>query len=151
MRVWLSIGIMALVPGAMQAHSIFRWPDAEIEIPAEVTRFIAVECRAQRRLVEETEDECILGESFGYRAQIALLMDESLGEEAAKRYRICGGGLGSEGARFHRRHADCMGGAFGISWRYEFTRKAELDSESRFDFAQNSSVMAPHSHPTESP
>ncbi len=144
MRIGLWVAALATAPGAGDAQiCIFRWPNAEVAIPAEVARFIAAECSAQRRTAEETEAECLQGETFGYQAQVTILMDGALGEAATGRYRSCQSGLGSDGARFHRRRADCIGGAFGITWRFEFSRRAGLESAEETDFADNTVNYSP--------
>ena len=70
------------------------WADAKIVVPPMVQSFIANECQAAIGSSEETVDECIRAEGYGYRAQVTLLASAEHGERAQDRYRICTGGMG---------------------------------------------------------
>lgn len=127
MRAYL-VALLALIPGGIQAHELIRWPDAEIAIPTDVGSFIVSECYEFRGTSEEDISACIEGEGYGYRATIGMLTDAATGERAAELYRACQAGLGADGGRFHRRRAECIGTSLGFVWRFEFTRKAEVES-----------------------
>lgn len=112
--------------GPLAAHSLIKWPDPSVEVPKLVRSYIVRECIAYKGTSEETVDECIQGEAYGYRAVVEMLTKPDTGEEAAERYRACAAGLGDFGGRFHRRKAECIGTAFDYVWRFEFTRRASL-------------------------
>lgn len=97
------------------------WPNAEIPIPTLIQDFILSECIRYKGTTEETIDDCMVGESYGYRAVVTTLNDAQIGEKAAERYRACAAGLGDFGGRFHRRKAECIGGSLGLVWRFEFS------------------------------
>lgn len=99
------------------------WPNAEIAIPSLVHDFILSECLRYKGASEETLDDCIAGESYGYRAVVTIFADAQVGEKAAERYRACAAGLGDYGGRFHRRKAECIGGSLGMLWRFEFSAR----------------------------
>ena len=98
-----------------------RWPNAEIAIPTLVRDFIVSECNGYQGASDESLEDCIIGESYGYRAVVTVLVDTQTGAKAAERYRACAAGLGDFGGRFHRRKAECIGGSLGIVWRFEFS------------------------------
>lgn len=114
------------------AHPLFageiRWPNPSIPIPEEVRSYIFSECHEFRDWGEETVDQCVSGELYGYRAVVSMLMDVELGEKAAARYRGCAVGLGNLGGRYHRRKAECISKAFCIIWRYAFSKETEFDN-----------------------
>lgn len=141
MRAVLAVSLALAWQGAGACE--LNWPDPEIAVPAEVARFIRAECSAARGTSEETEEDCVRAEGFGYRAQVMLLTDAAVGDIMAARYRECRGGLGTIGGKFHRHRADCMGGAISIIWRFEFTRETHLHDGRPVDFARLN-VGAPH-------
>ena len=102
------------------------WPDASIPVPQHVRLFINSECQEFSGWGEETVDECVSRETYGYRAVVTVLMDEELGERAAARYRGCAAGLGRLGGKFHRRKAQCISIALGIKWRFAYSRETSL-------------------------
>ena len=99
------------------------WPNAEVAVPSLVRDFIWSECTRYMGSSEESVDDCVIGESYGYRAIVTILADAQVGENAAERYRACAAGLGDFGGRFHRRKAECIGGSLGVIWRFEFTAR----------------------------
>lgn len=99
------------------------WPNAEIPIPTLVHDFILSECARYAGTTEESVDDCVTAEGYGYRAVVTILADAQMGEKAAERYRACAAGLGDHGGRFHRRKAECIGGSLGLKWRFEFTAR----------------------------
>ncbi len=125
MRTLLAGCLVALTGGPSGASEI-KWPDPTIPVPARVQAFIVAECRAFAAAIGESLEECIDGESYGYRATVEMLRDEAHGEAAAVRYRACQSGPGRDGGRFHRRKADCIGRAFGIVRQFEYTDRAEF-------------------------
>jgi hypothetical protein len=122
----LAIAVAVLSGSTATQACDLMWPDAGIEVPIEVKQFIVAECLRYEGYSEEDVPACISGEQYGYRAVVQMLRDEDKGEEATERYRACRAGLGDHGGRFHRRRAECIGGAFEYAWRFEFTRRAEL-------------------------
>ena len=98
-----------------------RWPNAEIAIPTLVREFILSECNRYLGTSEESFEDCITAESYGYRAVVTVLLDAQTGIKAAERYRACAAGLGDFGGRFHRRKAECIGGSLGFVWRFEYS------------------------------
>lgn len=127
MRTWVVAAFLAAGAGAGPGEACrLNWPNAEVEVPGDVLTFIAAECRAARGSSEETEAECVRAEAYGYRAQVTMLTDPEIAEAATARYRACSGGMGMIGGKFHRRKADCMGGAFEIIWRFEFSRETHV-------------------------
>ncbi len=99
------------------------WPDAEIPVPSLVRDFIASECQRYLGTTEESLEDCITGEYYGYRAIVTVLADARTGDKAAERYRACAAGLSDFGGRFHRRKAECIGGSLGFLWRFEFSAR----------------------------
>lgn len=99
------------------------WPNAEIPVPLLVRDFIWSECTRFVGTSEESMDECVVAETYGYRAVVTILADATVGEKAAKRYRACAAGLGDHGGRFHRRKAECISGSLGIVWRFEYSSR----------------------------
>lgn len=125
MRITLSVVLLvALAKGSLAGE--LRWPDMEIPVPSQIQRFIAAECLDHQGTSEEGPEACMVAESHAYRAVVMMLMDRDDGGRAAERYRICRGGLGTLGGRFHRRKADCIGHPLGYVWRFEFSRRAAL-------------------------
>lgn len=114
----------------LSGGSELRWPDPGIRIPPRVEAFIRDECLRYEGTSGETLSDCIRGERYGYRAVVEMLTDRDTGDRAAGRYRGCAAGLGDFGGRFHRRKAECVGGVFGIVWRFEFSRRAALGTGS---------------------
>ncbi|AZQ68362.1 hypothetical protein EF888_15230 [Silicimonas algicola] len=111
------------------------WPDPRIPVPDDVRVFVHSECEAFRGWSEETVDECITGELYGYRAVVMMLMDEELGETTAERYRGCAAGLGGLGGRLHRRKAECISAVHCIVWRFSFSRETALQDTRRADWS----------------
>jgi hypothetical protein len=111
------------------------WPDPRIAVPDDVRIFVHAECEEFRGWSEETVDECIAGELYGYRAVVMMLMDEELGEVTAKRYRGCAAGLGNLGGKFHRRKAECVSAVHCIVWRFSFSRETELQDIRKADLS----------------
>ncbi len=126
-----------------------RWPDLGIEIPPRVQTFILAECIETGGTVEETKDECIRAERFGYRAVVTMLKEEETALKSAERYRTCSGGLGSIGGKFHRRKAYCIGKPQGIEWRFEYTQKAALEPGTRNPDARGTAPMTTGPAPAE--
>ena len=120
----LTAGVALLATPASAGK--LAWPDATIPIPHEVRAFITSECREFRGWSDEPLDECISGEAYGYRAVVTILMDEELGDKAAKRYRGCSVGLGRLGGKFYRRKAECVSRAYRIIWRFSYSRETSL-------------------------
>jgi hypothetical protein len=89
--------------------------------------FIAIECEQYRGFSEESVEDCMRAEAYGYRAVVTMLGDPEFGDRAAERYRGCAVGLGDFGGRFHRRKAECLSEAYHIVWRYEFSRRASAE------------------------
>lgn len=125
MRFGLCGALMCLALPCVAGTTVVRWPDANIPIPPEVRGYILGECARYEGFSEESIDECIRGESYGYRAVVMMLQDATFGEGAAERYRGCAAGLGDLGGRFHRRRAECISEAYCVVWRFEFTRETE--------------------------
>lgn len=124
MRVRLASILSLLL--ALQAEAgpcTIIWPNAEIEVPSLVHDFITSECIRYKGTSEESLDDCITAESYGYRAIVTILADAQMGDKAAERYRACAAGLGDYGGRFHRRKAECIGGSLGLVWRFEFSAR----------------------------
>ncbi len=99
------------------------WPNADIPVPTLVRDFILSECYRYMGTTEESLEDCVTAESYGYRAVVTILTDAQTGEKAAERYRACAAGLGDYGGQFHRRKAECIGGSLGLVWRFEFTSR----------------------------
>lgn len=114
---WLTL---ATGPAAVE----IKWPDPNIPVPPLVHDYIVAECHYYKGFSEESVNDCILGERYGYRAVVMMLTDLALGDRFAERYRDCAVGLGDLGGRFHRRKAECMSSVLGYVWRFEFTREA---------------------------
>ena len=132
--------LLAILPGSLWAEAcVIAWPDVRIPVPPDVSSFISAECHEFRGSSEENVSSCIRGEKLGYRAVVQMLEDGIDGEVAAERYRSCRNGLGSEGGRFHRRRAECMGSSLGYIWRFEFTRRTSRSPRDHPDFASNAS------------
>lgn len=92
--------------------------------------FIAGECARYRGFSDESVEDCMRAEAYGYRAVVMMLGDPEFGDRAAERYRGCAVGLGDQGGRFHRRKAECLSEAYHIVWRYEFSRRASTEEVS---------------------
>ena len=123
--------LMAVALGASSASACeIKWPNANYVVPPAVMSFIVDECLRYEETTEESVQECIRGEKYGYRAVVTLLADEITHDVATERFRACRAGLGDLGGRFHRRRAECMGSSFGIVWRFEFTRDASFEHHS---------------------
>ena len=134
--------LLTILPGSLWAEAcVIAWPDVSIPVPPDVTSFISAECYEFRGSSEEDVSSCIRGEKLGYRAVVQMLEDEIDGEVAAERYRACRNGLASEGGRFHRRRAECMGNSLGYIWRFEFTRRTSRSPLDHPDFASNTSSL----------
>lgn len=118
-----SILSLSLALQAEADYCTIIWPNAEIAIPSLAHDFIVSECIRYKGTSEESLDDCIIAESYGYRAVVTILADAKVGEKAAERYRACAAGLGDHGGRFHRRKAECIGGSLGLTWRFEFTAR----------------------------
>jgi len=126
MRCSLAAALFILGSDPVFAGSTIIWPNAAIPVPDPVHAFILAECSDYAGLTDESFDACIEGERLGYRATVMMLSSPETGDRAAERYRACRAGLGMHGGRFHRRRADCVGGAFGYRWRFENTRRASV-------------------------
>lgn len=140
MRAGVLAVLLAFGAGQASAHCCgLSWPDPDIPVPDEVRTFIRAECRAAQGPTAEPEAEseaaCISAEAYGYRAQVMMLTDENIAETAAERYRVCGGGMGTIGGKYHRRRADCMGIVLEITWRFEFSREAAERTGQHVHFA----------------
>ena len=120
------IAALCLVAPSIAPACELTWADSKLSVPPLVRSFIAQECEAARGMSEETVDECVRAESYGYRAVVTLLTDSVVGERAAARYRVCTGGLGTVGGRFHRNKAECIGLPMGLQWRFEYTEEVNL-------------------------
>lgn len=105
-----------------------KWPDADIPVPPMIHAYIVTECHTHKGFSEESVQDCIQAERYGYRAVVTMLIDPVRGEEFANRYRMCRAGLGDLGGRFHRRRADCMACVMQIVWRFEFMQRASIGS-----------------------
>ena len=114
----MAFSCVAVVSHAGPSQGL-NWPDPSIPVPGYVRAFIKSECVEFQGWGDETIEECIAGEMYGYRAVVTMLMDDVLGERAAERYRGCSAGLGKIGGRFHRRKADCVSRIYHIVWRFE--------------------------------
>lgn len=124
----LSLATILVAAGSLTILSgtgVPRWPDLSVPVPPLVRQFILAECQEADGTTEEDFGACVAAESLGYRATVMMLTDRESGEAASERYRACRGGLGTEGGRFHRRRAVCMGYFFGVAWRFEPTQRAE--------------------------
>lgn len=149
--LWGMICTVASVADA--AGCEVRWPNPDIQVPPLVQSYIAAECELYEGFSEESVQECILGERYGYRAVVAMLSGSEYGEGYAARYRMCATGLGDLGGRFHRRRAECMATVYLFVWRFEFTRQASVEQPGmpvdpeghRYAQADGASI-APHSH-----
>lgn len=122
--LWGMVGCLAST--ADVAGCEIRWPNPAIQVPPLVQSYIVAECQSYEGFSEESVQECILGEGYGYRAVVAMLADSEYGDGYAARYRMCSVGLGDLGGRFHRRKAECMATVFLLVWRFEFTRQASV-------------------------
>ncbi len=139
MRIFVSLFlflVLSVSPRTLSGGGLM-WPDADISIPPEVRSYILSECREFKGFSEETVGECVRGESFGYRAVVMMLTDPVTREKAAERYRACRAGLGRYGGRFHRRKAECIGGTFHITWRFELTQRAGIEETVPLRQAEN--------------
>lgn len=125
MRWLLAATLLGVGLGSASAGSM-KWPDPQIPVPELVITFIVAECVEFAGTADEHVDACVAGESHGYRAVVMMLSDPLIGDQAAERYRACRAGLGTQGGRFHRRRAECIGGAFAFHWRFEDTRRASV-------------------------
>mgnify|MGYP001812969648 FL=1 len=125
LRIFLASTALLVTPAS--ACKI-AWPDANIPIPEEVRAFIGSECHEFHGWSEETLDECISGERYGYCAVVTILMNQELGKKAAERYRGCATGLGRLGGKYHRRKAECVSAALGLRWRFSYSRETSLPS-----------------------
>ena len=121
----------------------FKWPDPEIPVPPLVQSYILDECRRYEGFSEESWNECVRGEGFGFRAVVMLLTDPEIGDQMAERYRICGPGLGDLGGRFHRRRAECMSSHLKYVWRFEFTRRTEWEGLAPIRLAEQNADPLP--------
>ncbi len=142
--------VFVLAPGAHAASECrIVWPNANIPIPAEVSAFIDSECWASRMSDgEEDIASCKQREAYGYRAVIQMLTDPVTGDRAAELYRTCRVGLGTQGGRFHRRRAECIGSSLGYVWRFEFTLRASVETYGAPEyFATNSAANQPTPQP----
>jgi hypothetical protein len=128
-----------LVAAPANAGKIY-WPNPNIPIPIEVRNYIVSECLEHRGWGEETVDECINGESYGYRAVVMMLVDEELGEKSAERYRGCAAGLGDLGGMFHRRKAECLSTVYCITWRFAYSERADMRITRKADLTGSSSA-----------
>lgn len=124
MRFLLLSAVTWLTLATGPAAAEIKWPDPNIPVPPLVQDYIVAECHYYKGFSEESVRDCILEERYGYRAVVMMLADPKMGEGFAERYRDCAVGLGDQGGRFHRRKAECMGGALCYVWRFEFTREA---------------------------
>ena len=132
MRSWiLVLSCLLTAPGALCAGEL-KWPRTDIPVPPEIQAFITSECHRYKGSSEESVDECIYGERYGYRAVATMLTDDVIGDKAAQRYRVCAAGLGDFGGRFHRRKAECIGKSFLYVWRFEFSLRADAGDGRRF-------------------
>ena len=126
MRQFIEATLLFCVMPITAVSCELTWASAEIPIPAQVRSFISSECRAARDSSEETVEECISAEGYGYRATVTLLTDPLVGDSAVHRYRVCSGGLSTEGGRFHRRKAECTGLPMGLVWRFDRTEETRF-------------------------
>lgn len=135
----VAIAVLFCVLMTKSAHSDvvagINWPDPSIEIPAKVRAFINSECLEYQGWSEETVDDCISREKYGYRAVVSMLIDKEFGERASERYRGCTAGLGKVGGMFHRRKADCLSKAYCVVWRFEYSEETSLPRLRRADSA----------------
>ena len=124
MRIRLATILSLLLASQSQADACrIVWPNAEIPIPSFIRDFILSECNRYLGTTEESLEDCITAESYGYRAVVTMLADAHTGDKAAERYRACAAGLGDFGGQFHRRKAECIGGSLGFKWRFEFSER----------------------------
>lgn len=137
---------MVLLPiflsSAAHGFDQIRWPDPEVAVPPLVQSFISAECLSAKGTSEETVDECIQAERYGYRAVVTMLSEEDTAQRAIERYRICSGGLGSLGGKFHRRKAVCIGKPLRYAWQFEFMQKAARQQDIRIVRAQTPDAAA---------
>lgn len=127
MSVLLPVALLLIAFEASAQGSNIRWPNANIPVPPEVRTFIADECERYRGFSEESVRECVVAESYGYRAVVTMLVDPAYDDAAAERFRGCAAGLGDFGGRYHRRKAECLSKVHCIVWRYEFSWRASAD------------------------
>lgn len=125
----LTVAVLVVAASPCLAFDEFRWPDPDIPVPARVEDFVLAECVEFSGSYEESVDECVRAERFAYRAVVTMLTEAETSARAAERYRICSGGLGRLGGKFHRRKAACIGKPLRIAWRFEFMQKAALERD----------------------
>ena len=124
MRLWLTPFLSLLVMSQAPADACkIVWPNSEIRVPSLVRSYILSECIRYKGTTEESLEDCIAAEYYGYRAVVTMMADAEIGEKASERYRACAAGLGDYGGKFHRRKAECIGGSLGFVWRFEFSAR----------------------------